>query len=191
MKDLMHEYILGLLTDEEGLAFEIELADNPELQTEIEEIREVLEVLANENSITPKASLKERIFKQFDEIDVEESEKPPMLNPTSAAADYSQWTEGPEKEAPEDYDNLHYIIAAMNEDGPTLIVWIKDRLPEEVHVDAIERFLVLEGSCEISFDGKVHSLKAGDYLAVPLHKPHTVTVTSDIPCKLIVQRQAA
>lgn len=191
MKDLVHEYILGLLTNEDVLAFEIELAGDPELQKEVEEIREVLEVLADENATSPRASLKERIFQRFVEIDAEELERPPMLNPSSTAADYSQWTEGNDKEAPEDYDNLHYIVAAMNEDGPTLIVWIKDRLPEEVHVDSIERFLVLEGSCEIRFDGKVHSLKEGDYLAVPLHKPHTVTVTSENPCKLIVQRQAA
>jgi hypothetical protein len=34
-------------------------------------------------------------------------------------------------------------------------------------------------------------LKAGDVLIIPLYKTHFVEVTSDIPCKLILQRAAA
>ena len=94
-------------------------------------------------------------------------------------------------EPPPDYEHLHFIPIGQDENGVSAIVWIKDFVPEEVHTDAVERFLVLEGSCEISFGGEVYSLAAGDYLAVPLHHPHVVRVTSDIVCKLIVQRHAA
>jgi mannose-6-phosphate isomerase-like protein (cupin superfamily) len=63
--------------------------------------------------------------------------------------------------------------------------------PQELHHDEHEKFLIVEGSCTISVEDKSYDLVAGDFLQIPLHKKHHVTVTSSIPCKVILQRAAA
>jgi mannose-6-phosphate isomerase-like protein (cupin superfamily) len=63
--------------------------------------------------------------------------------------------------------------------------------PAEIHHDEYERFLIVEGTCDITIEKKVHHLKSGDFLAIPLFANHTVKVTSNIPCKAILQRVAA
>ena len=63
--------------------------------------------------------------------------------------------------------------------------------PEEIHTNEFERFLIVEGSCDIQIGETVHQLQAGDFLSIPLFENHFVTVTSSIPCKVILQRVAA
>ena len=191
MKDRIYEYVLGILSAEERVEFERAMAHDPALRAEVLAEQEMTETLALENQVAPPSSLKGKLFDKIDEIDSAQDNTPPLLNPGSVAADYRFWLDQEGMAPPEQYDHLHFIPIAETEDGLSAIVWIKDFVPEEVHNDCIERFLVLEGSCEISFAGQTYSLKAGDYLSVPLHHPHTVQVTSEIVCKLIVQRHAA
>lgn len=191
MRELIEEYVLGLLSPEESIGFEAQMAEDPTLRAEVEEYQEVWEITALENEVAPVPALKANIFKQIDALSSEERDSPPLLNPGSQASDYQFWLDQEGMVPPDEYEHLHFIPIAQTEEGVSAIVWIKDMVPEEVHTDSIERFLVLEGSCEISFGGQTYALQAGDYLAVPLHHPHTVRVTSQIVCKLIVQRHAA
>ena len=62
---------------------------------------------------------------------------------------------------------------------------------QEVHHDEYEKFLIVEGTCTITIGDEVHNLVPGNFLSIPLYKNHTVTVTSLIPCKIILQRIAA
>ena len=62
--------------------------------------------------------------------------------------------------------------------------------PQEVHDHELEKFLIVEGSCSITIEEKIHHLSAGENLTIPLHKKNHLTVTSDIPCKVILQRHA-
>jgi mannose-6-phosphate isomerase-like protein (cupin superfamily) len=73
----------------------------------------------------------------------------------------------------------------------TAIVWLKDYAPAEVHHNEYERFLIVEGSCDIFIGDEMHQLSPGDYLQIPLFADHRVVITSSIPCKVILQRVAA
>ena len=55
----------------------------------------------------------------------------------------------------------------------------------------MRNFLIVEGTCTILVENEVYQLVPGDYFAVPLHKSHILKVTSEIPCKVILQRIAA
>ncbi len=191
MKNLIEEYVLGLLSPEEEIDFEAAMTKDTMLRTEVTSYRETMEALVWEGQVAPSPSLKTKIFAEIGKIAEEKVLTPPLLHPGSKAEDYAVWLDQEGMEPPEEFESLHFIPIAQTEDGLSAIVWIKDMVPEEVHTDNIERFLVLEGSCEISFGGEVYALNPGDYLAVPLHHPHNVRVTSDIVCKLIVQRHAA
>ena len=63
--------------------------------------------------------------------------------------------------------------------------------PAEVHDNEYEKFLIIEGTCDITVDEDVYSLVPGDYFSIPLYKSHNIKVTSTIPCKAILQRLAA
>ncbi|MEJ7681691.1 MAG: hypothetical protein WKG06_28365 [Segetibacter sp.] len=45
----------------------------------------------------------------------------------------------------------------------TAIVWIKDTAPAEVHTNELEKFLIVEGSCEIIIEEDIHQLFPGDF----------------------------
>lgn len=60
-----------------------------------------------------------------------------------------------------------------------------------MHINELEKFLILEGTCDITIEDEVYSLKAGDFLSIPLYKKHDVRITSLNPCKAILQRLAA
>jgi quercetin dioxygenase-like cupin family protein len=68
---------------------------------------------------------------------------------------------------------------------------LKEGAPPEIHTDEHEKFLVVEGSCNFTIGTDVHALQSGDYLSIPLHVHHEAKVTSDIPCKIILQRVKA
>jgi len=82
-------------------------------------------------------------------------------------------------------------IIGYTEKAITAIVWLKEMAPQEVHDDEHERFLILEGTCDIVVGNNIHQLVPGDYFAIPLHSNHHIKVTSSIPCKVILQRVAA
>lgn len=90
-----------------------------------------------------------------------------------------------------DTDNIYAKIIGYTPEATTAIVWLKDYAPHEVHDNEYERFLIVEGTCDIIVEDQVNQLVPGDYFAIPLHKNHLVKVTSSIPCKVILQRVAA
>ena len=92
---------------------------------------------------------------------------------------------------PDNFKDFHAKIIGYTPEMVTAIVWIRNMAPHEVHDDEFEKFLILEGTCDITIGDKVHKMASGDSLSIPLHIDHFVTVTSDIPCKAILQRIAA
>lgn len=195
-KDDIGLYAFGELAGEDKIAFEALVYEDAELQQELEEFWETLAMLdgVGVNPEDPQPTAKKQDFlAAIAALEEEErgSEKPPIITNASVAADYEPWTVLPQHQVADSYDNLFYIPFAQNEDGVSIIVWLDKGLPEETHHDSIEKFLILQGSCTISFRGEEHQLKAGDVMSIPLHTPHNVTVTSEVACKMIVQRIAA
>jgi mannose-6-phosphate isomerase-like protein (cupin superfamily) len=121
----------------------------------------------------------------------EEVTHPAILNENSKVADYAAWLNRADIVAPADYDNIFVKIIGYDAKATTAITWIKEGTPYETHKNEYEKFLIVEGSCDIVTDAKVYSLAAGDYLNIPLHIRHEVKITSKIPCKIILQRIAA
>ena len=116
--------------------------------------------------------------------------EPPVMNENSKLEDFSPWLNRSDMVAADTADVFAKIIG-YTAAAVTAIVWLKDYAPHEVHDNEYERFLIVEGTCNIIVAGEVNELVAGDYFAIPLHKNHTVNVTSSIPCKVILQRIAA
>jgi mannose-6-phosphate isomerase-like protein (cupin superfamily) len=113
-----------------------------------------------------------------------------MLNENSVVEDYAAWLNRNDMVL-RDGEDLYAKIIGFTPETITAIAWIKDYSPHEVHDHEYEKFLIVEGTCNIIVDDEVNELVPGDYFAIPLHKTHMVKVTSAIPCKVILQRVAA
>ena len=116
---------------------------------------------------------------------------PPVLNENSTIADYDQWLNRTDSKLPNNFKDFYAKIIGYTPEVTTAIIWINDMAPQEVHQHEFEKFLILEGTCDITIADEVRSLKAGDFLSIPLYKKHDVKITSLNPCKAILQRIAA
>ncbi|MEO6638261.1 MAG: cupin domain-containing protein, partial [Ginsengibacter sp.] len=114
----------------------------------------------------------------------------PELNEHSSISDYSPWLQGNE-DTPANIQGVYVKVIGSSSAMTTAIVWIESMAPEEVHHNKHEKFLILEGSCTIAVENELMNFNPGDFFEIPLHKKHSVTVTSSIPCKVILQRVAA
>jgi mannose-6-phosphate isomerase-like protein (cupin superfamily) len=192
---ILVDYVFGNLDAAAMQDVELMAFLHPTVAEELGAMMEVDAVLTRETVKTPPARSKQRLMDFMDEAEKNERDaiiiRPPFLNTQSTAADFEAWVSQEGMEPPQEYENLHVVPIDGNPDGLTMVVWVKSYIAEEVHLDSVEKFLVLEGACTIDVEGETYSLKKGDFMSIPKFMRHTVHVTSEIPCKLIVQQVAA
>lgn len=192
---ILEMYVLGLTSEEENKEI-AKLADiNPTVQVEIETITNALVKHAEKGITTIDPTIKPMFLATIDYsnriANGEAPTYPAILNEASKVADYKEWLDRKDIVAPAEYNNIFVKLIGYEPKATTAIVWIKESTPYETHKTEYEKFLVVEGSCNIITDTKTFSLVAGDYLSIPLHVGHEVKITSTIPCKVILQRVAA
>ncbi|MBC7487313.1 MAG: cupin domain-containing protein [Cytophagaceae bacterium] len=192
---LLELYVSGALDKEEQLLVDLALKKYPELKPELENIELSLLNHAQHYAIKPHGVVKPLLLATLDYMErLKKGEapcSPPMLHQHSIIADYNQWLKREDMVRPLDMDAMHARLIAHEPDKVTAIVWLRFGAPGEIHTKEYEKFLIVEGTCTITIGTAEHRLKAGDYLSIPLHINHYVTVTSPIPCKIILQRIAA
>jgi mannose-6-phosphate isomerase-like protein (cupin superfamily) len=192
---ILEEYVLGLTSPEETVEVSAMAQNHPEIKAEIESITTALQNLSAKNIPKINPTLRTSVLATVDFTERlksgEPMENPPLLSEKSKSSDYQEWIDRPEMVLPEEFNDSYAKIIGANEQATTMIVWLTTGAPHEVHDNEYERFLILEGSCEITIANETHHLKAGDYLQIPLHIGHHLIVTSEIPCKVILQRVAA
>jgi len=188
-------YVIGDLSDQKLIQIEQQISESKVLQKEVRAIEKAFEEYAFANTIEPDATFKPMQLAvtnyttrlTYGEVPVD----PPSLHAGSKVSDYKEWLDKTNMQEPDEYDSMHGKIIGSNEAKTTMIIWLKEGAPEEMHTDELEKFLIVEGTCDIKIGNQVHSLKAGDYLSIPLYINHTVTVTSSKRCKIILERAAA
>lgn len=192
---LLELYIIGDLEEVEVKLVEDTIEKYPILKQDLQEIEITLERYALQHAIEPPATVKPMMFAVLDYTQRMEAgeapSSPPALHRGSKISDFSEWLDREDLQEADDYDAMHGKIIGASEERTTLIVWLRYGAPDEVHTDEIEKFLVVEGTCNITIGDTVHSLRAGDNLAIPLFINHRVEVTSSFPCKVILERAAA
>ncbi|MEO8414496.1 MAG: cupin domain-containing protein [Ginsengibacter sp.] len=192
---ILELYVMGDTTPAESKEVEELAIASEQVRNAIDAIRVTLESYAVTHAITPNATIKPFLMATIDYAERikngEQPEYPPLLNSSATIEDYARWISRPGMVLPKEFKDFHAKIIGYTQGILTAIVWIKVMAFHEVHDDELEKFLILEGTCDIAIEDEVHHLIAGDYLSIPLHKSHEVRVTSAIPCKIILQRIAA
>ena len=191
---ILELYILGITSEDETKAVEMMASSDPAVKQEIVLISASLESYAMANAIDPNPIIRPFLLATIDYTerlkDGEPVSVPPLLNENSQIAHFDSWLNRSDMVSP-DTDSMYAKIIGYTPEAITAIVWLKDYAPHEVHDNEYERFLIIEGTCDIIVEDQVNQLVPGDYFAIPLHKNHLVKVTSSIPCKVILQRVAA
>ncbi len=192
---ILEYFVLGLTTEKETQEITAILTVHAEITEEINQISTSLLQLSSLVAPKPNPTIRTSILSTIDYIERiklgEVASFPPLLNPQSKISDFDQWVLKPEMAVPENFKDSFAKIIGANQIATTMIVWLTTEAPHEVHHDQYERFLILEGSCELTIQNKINYLKPGDYIEIPLHVVHNLVVTSVVPCKVILQRVAA
>ncbi len=192
---ILELYVLGMTTEDENIEITKLATENIEINDEIEAIEKAL--LHTNTDTLPAFSPATKAFVMAT-IDYTERLKngeeylmAPLLNKDSKIEDFSTWLDRPNMQVSDDYEALDAKIISSNPEATTIIVWLKYGAPLEVHHKEYEHFLILEGTCTITIGDVAHHLVPNDYLSIPLYIGHDVVVTSEIPCKILLQRVAA
>lgn len=192
---ILELYVAGAIAEEECREVEAMAALHAEVREEIAEISKVVEKYAMAHALPVNPAIKPFLMAKIDYKErIKKGEiftTPPLLNENSRIEDYAEWLNREDLCAPADFSGIYAKIIGYTPQVATSIIWIQEMPYEEVHDDQYERFLIVEGSCEIVVEEEIYSLSAGSYFSIPLHKRHTARITSTIPCKAILQRVAA
>lgn len=192
---ILETYAMGVTSSSESAEVEEMIRLHSEVCLEVEKIRKALEQYAFDHTKTPSPAIKPFLMAIIDYSERirngETPTEPPALHSGSVPDDYSFWLNRSDLATPSSFGDFHAKIIGYNPAVTTAIVWMRYMAPPEVHHNEYEKFLVLEGSCEIEIGTTVHKLSTGDFLSIPLHITHHLRVTSPIPCKVILQRCAA
>jgi len=195
---ILELYVLGETSDEEDAEVLIMSSKFPaEIAHEILEISTALEYLALENAVEPSAKLKESVFSKLREIEhgktadrkapVRPASEIPRLTYFSKIEDYTDWFSPADLIMPEGFEGRHLKVLGHTAEMTTMLI-CATAIEGEVHHDIYEKLLVIEGTCNIIIESKVHSFFKGDYINIPLHKWHDVIIPEGTICKAILQR---
>lgn len=192
---ILELYVLGMASDEERREVDRMAGLYPEVAQEIDQITAALIEQAEKSCPAPNPTIGAFLAAMVDYTERlqggEAPTSPPALNKDSRMTDFASWLNNPDAVLPADFEAFHARIIGYSPEYITAIAWLRYGAPPETHKREFERFLILEGTCDITIDKIVHQLVPGDYLEIPLHLSHHVQVTSDMPCKVILQRVAA
>lgn len=191
---IIEMYVLGLASEEEIKELMELSVTYTEIREEIDAVSDAL-MLYNKANVTVSPKVKPFLMATIDYTErLKNGEAPtpvPALTSNSAASDFTEWLNRPDMVNDESAGDAYAKIIGYSAEAITAIVWMTNEMPYEVHDKEYEKFLILEGSCDIITKDNVHSLVPGDYFAIPLHTGHVIKITSENPCKVILQRSAA
>lgn len=192
---ILEMYVMGNTTPQETAEVHAMTAMYEEVRNEIIAISKALEQYAQSQAIEPDPTVSPFIWATIDYMDRlkngEAPAFPPTLHSGSKVSDYDEWLNRKDLQLQGELNDIEARIIGYSPQLTTAIVWLKKGSPPETHTNELEKFLIVEGTCDIIIDNKVHQLKPGDVLEIPLHLSHEVKVTSNCPCKIILQRAAA
>ncbi len=178
---ILEEYVLGVISNDDKVIVENIALQHIEVKNEISLIEQSLEVYANEHAINPPENLKANILNFIEEEGT--SQKAPILTPNSKISDYTYWLI--KIKEPKEYENMHMETIAEYESAKVVIAWIKEGETDHTHTDYSENFLIIEGSCIATINGKKSHFGPGDYASFPINQNHSYTITSTIPMKVV------
>lgn len=156
-----------------------------------------LSEFARSQAIQPPSRIKSKILNQISELNDKRKSQgkidlsnPPMISKDSNLYD---WLEASQNmQIPKNFEDIHLEPILRNEKCEMFIAWVAKMVPEEVHDDILESFLLLEGSCTCHISDskgqlRIVNMQAGDFITMNLGETHDLVITSEKPAKAVLQ----
>jgi mannose-6-phosphate isomerase-like protein (cupin superfamily) len=176
---LLELYLIDALGEDDRRLVEQMKRSHPEVSREIFELEQFIEQDAFRNSVDPSMMLSEKMNSIFAELEKEAEMKAGNLPLISAMSSASDWLTVINPLIPLEFEDEKFVHVLKDQAGvfQALVVSRTD-IEEEVHDALEESFLILEGTCTCSIEDQFFDMGPGDFMQIPLHKPHKVTITS-------------
>jgi mannose-6-phosphate isomerase-like protein (cupin superfamily) len=175
----VYGYCLGLLSGAEKVAFEQALSIYPELQLALHSAQETLNGHAPLRSIPDSINVRETVWSALENLNKEEQmdlQHLPLINKYS---DYRKWLAMVTPLLPSSVgvDNFTHVLYHDSK-RTQVLTKATSSIPDEVHDDLKESFIVLEGECECYIGEDIVRMKAGDFIDIPMYVSHNVRLVS-------------
>lgn len=166
-------------------------------ETTVSQTEDALILFAEAHSVTPPAALRHTILDKIKGLNEQKANHQqlditqlPLLNEESKWLEWNEAVAG--IEPPADFEDIHMHTLESNAQRDLFVIWVKEFVPEEVHHDLLESFMILEGSCVCYITNQAGEtrtvrLGAGDFITMQLEETHDIHVTSEKPAKAILQ----
>ncbi len=185
---IIESYCLGLLAPEEGKMVEQQARIHADVKQEIDDFMLLLENYIMSNAVHPGEDVKMKTLGLLDNLRLEEAKKIHHLPLINKYTDHNNWLQIVQPLLPEKLQGDVFIHELRNDlKVSQLLIWSAVNVPDEVHVDVKESFIVLKGRCRCYIEDTVTELGPGGFLEIPMYKHHDVKVIAE-PVLAIVQR---
>lgn len=187
---ILELYVLELLPQQDRDMIDLLLAEFPDLKAEVHKVE-----IQQERKVMEQEKACRTSFEEMQEIMLNSAKEQkmhiddlPLINKHS---DYKKWHRLVHETAPEALlsDNYQRVLRSENGVTQVLVVSAFD-IPDELHDDSYESFLILKGECRCTVGDDVFGLTAGGFTEIPLNENHKVEVIK-APVMAIVQYVAA
>jgi hypothetical protein len=159
---------------------------------------QALLLISEANAIQPPSHLRTLILDKIQRLNQQslfrtpiDVENPPLIEPESNWLDWQAATA--HIQPPSDLDNIYMHPLRSDEVADMFVVFVQDFVPEEVHHDVLESFLLLEGACvctitDLKGETRQEYYGEGDYISFKYGEVHDVQIISIVhPAKAILQ----
>lgn len=156
-----------------------------------------LNTLAKSQSIIPSSKIKSSILGKLSELNRKRREQGPIdiLNPPLLTADSNlqDWLLATKNmQPPANFKDIHLEPIKSDHNVEMFVAWVSKMVPEEVHDDILESFMLLEGTCTCHItdpngNTRLVHMRAGDHITMHLGETHDVIITSEKPAKAVLQ----
>jgi mannose-6-phosphate isomerase-like protein (cupin superfamily) len=165
---------------------------------DVQQTEDALLQFAQAHAVEPPLSIKDQIMAKIAKLNAQKAAQKafdlnnlPLLTPESNWLDWKETVKDIAK--PEVVEDVHLHVLESNEKRELFLAFVKEVVPEEVHHDLYESFILLDGTCECHvFDEagthlRTVRMRAGDYIAFELGEVHDIQITSSQPAVAILQ----
>jgi len=188
-------YAIGALPTIEMQQVEAKLLAFPSLRLELLSIEQTLEEYAQLLKVKVNPFIKSFLSAKINYWDRLESKDvkclAPVLSKNSKIEDFKLWLDDVDFKEPSIYKLMAGHILDASATRTIFIAWLNDGIPPEIHTEVKEKFLIVEGTCDVTIGENKYALVPGDFIEIPLHIEHYIQVTSDVRCKVILELTAA
>ncbi|RNL52161.1 cupin domain-containing protein [Pedobacter jejuensis] len=176
---LLELYVLNLLEGDELAQIENLRLNSSEVNDEINKIELFFEQHALQHSVPVSINTELKLQNLFHQLSSTGELNISNLPLIDENANYQDWFNLVENLIPiNGVDGTFTHLLTGNEKVMQMLVVSEIDIKKEIHENELESFLILEGSCICTIDNSDFSMGPGDYMSIPLHKSHTVKITS-------------